>query len=119
MAGSSRSGSPSRNRRGEPRSRSISDLPPPPKRKFYGVQQRKLGWWVSEIRDRDTSKRYWLVPFSSPELAARVYDIKAVGLYGSRAKINFPLGSRDVPQPVGIDPRVVSRHEVRENRLAF
>lgn len=55
----------------------------------------------------------------SPELAARPCDIKTLGLYGSRAKISFPLGSRDGPQPVAVDPRVVSRRKVRKNRLAF
>lgn len=29
------------------------------------------------------------------------------------------FGSRDVPEPVAIDPRVVSRREVRDNQLAF
>lgn len=70
-----------------------------------------------EIRDRDTGKRYWLWSFSSPELVARAYDIKVFGLCGCRAKINFPFDNRDVSEPV--DPRVVSRREVRDNQLAF
>lgn len=44
--------------------------------------------------------------------------MKVVSLYDSWAKINFPWGY-EVPEFGAIDPRVVSRREVQENREAF
>lgn len=43
----------------------------------------------------------------------------AVGLHGSRVRINFPLGSGPVQEFVAVDPRMVSRHEVLENLETF
>lgn len=45
--------------------------------------------------------------------------MQAVRVHGSRAKINFPLGSGEDLQFVAIDPRVVSCREALENREAF
>lgn len=50
---------------------------------------------------------------------ARAYDIKAVVLYSCKDKLNFPIGTRNVPTPVKIDHQVVSRREVMENQEVF
>ncbi|KAI4997136.1 hypothetical protein ZWY2020_052478 [Hordeum vulgare] len=74
-----------------------------------------------ECREKDTRTdvRYWLGSFKSVELTSRVYDKKAVALYGSRAKISFSIGNCKVHAVVDINPRVVSNHGERENREAF
>jgi hypothetical protein len=50
---------------------------------------------------------------------ARHLPVAAVGILDARAKVNFPLSSRPVPDLIAVVPRVVSRHLVRENRDAF
>lgn len=82
-------------------------LPPPPR-----------GKWRSEIKDVDTDHRNWLGFFQSVELTGRAYDKKAVAQYGSRAKINFPISSLEVPVFVDIDPQLVYCREVRESQEA-
>ena len=53
------------------------------------------------------------------ELATKAYDIKAVALYGCKAKLNFPIGTPNMLTHVENDHPVVSKHEVWENREVF
>lgn len=74
---------------------------------------------MSEIKDAYIGRWYGLGFLQLAELAARAYDKKAVCLYSSRSKINFPIGNGELPMAVDTEPRVVSHREVRENREAF
>lgn len=62
-----------------------------PSKKFKGVRQRKWGKWVSEIRVPHSRVRIWLGSFSTPEQAARAFDIAALCLRGSASlqSLNF------------------------------
>lgn len=82
------------------------------------MQHRPWGTWLSKITDRDTHRRIWIGYFQSVAQAAWAYDIQVMCLYGARVRLNFPFGAL-MPDLAPIDPRVVSRHELRENREAY
>jgi hypothetical protein len=99
--------SPKQNGHGRPESQLLMS------RQFKGIQLRKWGRWVSEIRMPNSRAKIWLGSYESAEKAARAYDFAAYCLRGSKTRFNFPDKPPKIPYASSLSPTEIQAAAAR------
>ncbi|MCL7041969.1 hypothetical protein MKW94_008820 [Papaver nudicaule] len=72
---------------------------------YRGVRLRKNNKWVCEVREPNSKLRIWLGTHSTPEKAARAYDVAALALRGNLAPLNFEDSLWVLPRAKSSSPK--------------